>query len=942
MSIYDTIYMLKELLDLYMKTQISKLFFVFAVTIISLGLFSPSNASAQQTQFNTLSNDRPTIQVSNHTNNPGCTSCWSTSVSADPGDIVSVYIYYHNTGTVAANNTKVKLNVNQGADSQYHNISGFVSASNANASNGSASINLSQSESLVFDNYVKWYPNHQITNPATLLSGQNGSEVLGGSGLSIGNISPDAPLGSFSTQGSVVVRFRVTNTQTPPPQVNCSIDSFTASPSPINYGYFSTLNWNTTNCNNLTIVGPGVSLSNINPDGSTSTGALYNPSNTYTITGYGDNGMVQRTATVIVTGQPANNCVIDSFYADQSNLSYGQSTTLYWTTTNCNNVSIVGGNINQYNLSTNGSISTNSLYSNTTFTINATGQNGSDSDQETVTVSGQQQNNCIINSFTASPNSVNSGYFSTLNWNTTNCNYVRIVGGNINQNNLNADGSKSTGALYSDTTFTLTAYGNNGSVTSTVTVDVNGNNNDDCEIDSFYASPDEIEEGEDTTLYWQTTDCDDVYISNGIGNVNDDGSEDTDDLYEDETYTITATGNNSSDSKTITVRVDEDNNDDDCEIDDFYASPSSVSYGDDTKLYWETTDCDDVYISNGVGNVDDDGDERVDNIYSTTTFTITAHGDNGSDSDSVTVYVKQAPVYENTSVTTLGVQNVTKTTADLAGVLVYTGNQTTNVWFEYGTTPNLGNVTTQTAFYSSINTPFTKSISGLTPDTLYYFKAIANNQNGRTEGVVRNFRTSGATSTNTNTVVYVNSGTGESLLNLDITSAFENVGVGEQYDIDIAYENTSSTVTARDTTLNIVLPKNLVFQRISRGEYNLRDHTIFVDLEDVSPKEKGEITLQVVVGSKAQSGELLVTIGTLNYEKNSKKEEVIDILTNKVTEGSSLGAFALGTGFWPNTLIGWLILLVIFLMIIYIANRMFRRKNVAQPMTVPVPPQTYR
>jgi hypothetical protein len=930
-----------------MKTQISKLFFVFAVTIISLGLFSPSNAFAQQTQFNTLGNDRPTIQVSNYTNNPGCTSCWSTSVSADPGDIVSVYVYYHNTGTVAANNTKVKLNVNQGADSQYHNISGFVSASNASASNGSASINLSQSESLVFDNYVRWYPNHQIANSATLLSGQNGSEVLSGSGLSIGNISPDAPLGSFSTQGSVVVRFRVTNTQTPPPQVNCTIDSFTANPNVVNYGYFSTLNWNTTNCNNLTLVGGGLSLSSINQDGSVSTGALYNPSNVFTLTGYGDNGMVQKTEVVTVTGQPANNCVINSFYPDQYNLSYGQSTTLYWTTTNCNNVSIVGGNINQYNLSSNGHISTNSLYGNTTFTINATGQNGSDSDQVTVNVDGQSQDNCVINSFTANPNSVNYGYYSTLNWNTTDCNYVRIVGGNINQSNLNADGSKSTGSLYNDTTFTLTAYGNNGSVSKTVTVDVDGNNNDDCEIDSFYASPDEIDEGEDTTLYWETTDCDDVYISNGIGNVSDDGHVDTDDLFEDETYTITATGNNSSDSKTITVRVDEDNNnDDDCEIDDFYASPSTVSYGDDTKLYWETTDCDDVYISNGVGNVDDDGNERVDNIYSTTTYTITAHGDNGSDSDSVTVYVSQAPVLGTISVTTLGVQNVTQTSAHLAGVLVYTGSGVRSAWFEYGTTTALGNTTSQSAPSAAIgpiNTAYTNSISGLAPNTTYYFRAVATaSDTGRVEGIIRSFRTPGATSTNTNTVVYVNSGTGESLLNLDITSAFENVGVGEQYDIDITYENTSSTVTARDTTLTIVLPKNLVFQRISRGEYNLRDHTIFVDLEDVSPKEKGEITLQVLVGNKAQSGELLVTIGTLNYEKNSKKEEVIDILTNKVTEGSSLGAFALGTGFWPNTLIGWLILLIIFLMIIYIANRMFRRKNVAQPMTVPVPPQTYR
>lgn len=512
-----------------------------------------------------------------------------------------------------------------------------------------------------------------------------------------------------------------------------------------------------------------------------------------------------------------------------------------------NNSSFVGSTYTTYTsmIGTSGSFSKpiTGLQSNTTYYFRAIAKNSAGVTIATSALSFKTgtitppPTNCTINTFSANPSSITSGSSTTLSWITTNCTDVSISGGSLGQINMNANDSVSTGSLTQDTSFTLTAYGASNTDTQTITVDIttSGGNND-CEIDYFYASPDEIDEGEETTLYWSTSNCTDVDINNGIGDVPNDGDVDTDELDEDESFTITATNGNSSDSRTITVEVDDDNgnNDDECEIDEFYASPSTVSYGGSTTLYWETTDCDDVYISNGVGDVDDDGDERVNNIYSTRTFTITAEGDDGDDSDSVTVYLNWLP-------------------------------------------------------------------DAPVPDYHPYVPPV-----------------------HTYTTTYVTTASGTTLVDLNITSAFENVGAGERFNIDMEYINNSSSVTAKDATLYIILSKDVVFERISRGTYNKADHTIFIKLEDISPKEKGEITLQVRTSNRVEAGENIMTIGTLNYEKNNVKEEVIDVLTNKVSGGSVLGAFAIG-GF-SGTLISWLVA-ILLLMVVYAIAKQIRKEG---------------
>jgi hypothetical protein len=157
------------------------------------------------TKFNDDSLDFDTVRVSNYTKFPNSTDDWHANIDADAGDVVSVAVYYHNTGSVDAENVTISMSMpgNTGTD---FTVDGGVSADNANSVFGGANIHLSSTQSLTYiSGSTRWYSNQTQSNPASFLNGQTGDEVISG-GVSIGNIAP-----GWSTQGSVVARFQVSN-----------------------------------------------------------------------------------------------------------------------------------------------------------------------------------------------------------------------------------------------------------------------------------------------------------------------------------------------------------------------------------------------------------------------------------------------------------------------------------------------------------------------------------------------------------------------------------------------------------------------------------------------------------------------------------------------------------------------------------------------------------
>jgi len=186
--------------------KLKKLQSFFAVSLMA-AVFVPT-AFASGASFNTDPLDYPTLQAGNYTECPGCTS-WSTSVSADAGEIISFMIYYHNTSNEVARQTKVRVLLPTG-NFQNTQIIGSVWADNASAAQGSVSVNLSSNQTLTFiPGSVRWYPNRS-SSPYPLPFGQNGSEIISSSGLNLGDIGP-----GWNYQGYVVFRAQVSNDQTP-------------------------------------------------------------------------------------------------------------------------------------------------------------------------------------------------------------------------------------------------------------------------------------------------------------------------------------------------------------------------------------------------------------------------------------------------------------------------------------------------------------------------------------------------------------------------------------------------------------------------------------------------------------------------------------------------------------------------------------------------------
>ncbi len=101
------------------------------------------------------------------------------------------------------------------------------------------------------------------------------------------------------------------------------------------------------------------------------------------------------------------------------------------------------------------------------------------------------------------------------------------------------------------------------------------------------------------------------------------------------------------------------------------------------------------------------------------------------------------PVGSTPTIRTLAANEVTRTSANLNGE-VTPNKAPTQYWFEYGKTPNLGEMTSFASVGDgTAKLPASFSVSNLDPVTTYYFRLNAQNQFGTVNGVTFSFRTAG-------------------------------------------------------------------------------------------------------------------------------------------------------------------------------------------------------
>lgn len=179
---------------------------IFVTAIFVLVAFVPFRSHA--VTFNTDIQDHPTILLTNYTKHPGCTTCWSSYITADPGDIISFLVYYHNTSAETASSVRLRVIVPQNGFLSA-TVTGQVTARDGTGASDSATLLVSSKQVLNFiPGSVRWYPDQTVSPqpPEPLMAGQTGREILTPEGLFIGDLAA-----GWGNQGHLIFRAQLSN-----------------------------------------------------------------------------------------------------------------------------------------------------------------------------------------------------------------------------------------------------------------------------------------------------------------------------------------------------------------------------------------------------------------------------------------------------------------------------------------------------------------------------------------------------------------------------------------------------------------------------------------------------------------------------------------------------------------------------------------------------------
>ena len=284
----------------------------------------------------------------------------------------------------------------------------------------------------------------------------------------------------------------------------------------------------------------------------------------------------------------------------------------------------------------------------------------------------------------------------------------------------------------------------------------------------------------------------------------------------------------------------------------------------------------------------------------------------------------------------IGTNLATSIDSDSAILNGYTnsGGSYTTRWFEWGTNYNYLSSSVNRTNQSSSTGNFSELLSGLSPNTVYYYRAAIANQYGTFYGNIMNFRTGTPvvyknTTVNTNTAGTVK----PSPVPLSISRNDEIIKIGNIVEYAVNYKNISSK-NLKDVVLQISIPKELEFMEASRGYFSSENNTLVADIGDLNLKEEGDVRVAVKVTTKAEKDKIIVIKASLAYTTvNSNIQEEIFAYTKNTVEDSGTiqqgaAVFFLGDSFLPNTLIRWLLLILVIILIVLATRKAYYGKPV--------------
>jgi len=280
----------------------------------------------------------------------------------------------------------------------------------------------------------------------------------------------------------------------------------------------------------------------------------------------------------------------------------------------------------------------------------------------------------------------------------------------------------------------------------------------------------------------------------------------------------------------------------------------------------------------------------------------------------------------NGNVTTVQATSQSANSAKLNGLFINPNGTSAIGYFEYGKTASLGTKTADKDLGTSSSTSFSNFITGLTPNTIYFFRAVVKNQGTINNGNILVFKTSKATAiqppviiTTEPTVV-----TTESSI-LKITNEKDEVAIGDEVNYLVSFKNTDSK-NFENAKLSVQLPKEIDFVDSNFGKFNSDNDLVEFNPEILLVDQVGSITIKGKVNSKAEDNNILITTAVMSYnlEGSTETKDEIAYATNHVIAGIGLEANPLfGTNFLPSTLLGWLALILVVLGLAIIGKNLY-------------------
>jgi hypothetical protein len=402
----------------------------------------------------------------------------------------------------------------------------------------------------------------------------------------------------------------------------------TSSPS-ITSGQEATLQWNVTGADSVSI-NPGVGKVYLSGNRTVSP----ETTTTYTLVANKMSQSASKSITITVTGILPS---ISNFSSNTDSIISGQSATLSWSVADAMSVSI------SPDVGTVSSSGTKGVSPASTTTYKLTASNGAGNSTASTTVTVTVSSVPVITAFGVSPASIISGEPTTLAWDVVGAKSISISQG------INGVASKGSMLVKpaATSTYVLTASGDYGSVTKSVTVTVDTTNTTNTtdtaitknppSINTFSASKSSITLGDNVTLNWAVASARSVSISPDVGSVPSSGWTMVIPIATT-TYKLSAVNTFGTETKETTVTVNTLTDGILPIVKSFTASPSTIPVGGTSSLSWEAKGFTILIINQGIGMPISKYSQPV-SPAENTTYTLTAINSYGTDNATVTVTV---------------------------------------------------------------------------------------------------------------------------------------------------------------------------------------------------------------------------------------------------------------------------------------------------------------